>query len=360
MQPTPRLSPRSGLVYSADTGPGITRVRRGRGFEYRRPSGSAVRDASTMRRIASLAVPPAWTHVWINRNPRGHIQATGRDARGRKQFRYHPLWTAHRDADKFSHIVGFCRVLPRIRRRVARDLRAPGLSHEKVIAAIVRLLESTFIRVGNEEYASQNGSFGLTTLRRRHAKVRGATIRLSFRGKSGKDVEAEVTDPRVARVVKRCQELPGQVLFGYVDENGERRTVSSEDVNRYLRETTGGDYTAKDFRTWGGTVLAAVALRGLEGFESETEAKRNVIAAIDKVARRLGNTRAVARRSYVHPAVIEAYVKHELDGHPPVEAAVLEVLRKIPSPRGEEAASRSFGAETRADRAGRVGARSYS
>src|SRR6266571_1129826 len=321
MQPTPRLSPRSGLVYSADTGPGITRVRRGRGFEYRRPSGSAVRDASTMRRIASLAVPPAWTHVWINRNPRGHIQATGRDARGRKQFRYHPLWTAHRDADKFSHIVGFCRVLPRIRRRVARDLRAPGLSHEKVIAA---------------------------------------TVRLSFRGKSGKDVEAEVTDPRVARVVKRCQELPGQVLFGYVDENGERRTVSLEYVNRDLRETTGGDYTAKDFRTWGGTVLAAVALRGLEGFESETEAKRNVIAAIDNVARRLGNMRAVARRSYVHPAVIEAYVEHELDAHPPVEAAVLEVLRKIPSPRGEEAASRSFGAETRADRAGRVGARSYS
>jgi DNA topoisomerase-1 len=317
-----------GLVYSADAGPGITRVRRGRGFEYRRPSGSALRDAAALRRIRSLAVPPAWTDVWINPDPRGHIQATGRDARGRKQSRYHPLWTAHRDADKFSHVVGFCRILPRIRRRVSRDLRAPGLSQEKVIAAIVRLLERTFIRVGNEEYASQNGSFGLTTLRDRHAKVRGATIRLSFRGKGGKEVEAEVTDPRVARVVKRCQDLPGQVLFGYVDENGERRTVSSEDVNDYLRETTGADYTAKDFRTWGGTVLAAVALRALEGFESEAEAKRNVVAAIDKVARRLGNTRAVARRSYVHPAVIDAYVGHELDAARSVEAAVLKLLRK--------------------------------
>ncbi|TMC96504.1 MAG: DNA topoisomerase IB [Chloroflexi bacterium] len=317
-----------GLIYSIDAEPGIKRVRRGRGFQYRRPSGSSVRDAATLRRIAGVAVPPAWTDVWINPNPRGHIQATGRDARGRKQFRYHTLWTAHRDADKFSQVVGFCRVLPRIRRRVSRDLRAPGLSQEKVIAAIVRLLERTFIRVGNEEYASQNGSFGLTTLRDRHAKVRGATIRLSFPGKSGKDVEAEVTDPRVARVVRRCQELPGQVLFGYVDESGERRTVSSEDVNDYLRETTGADYTAKDFRTWGGTVLAAVALRGVEGFESEVAAKRNVVAAIDKVARRLGNTRAVARRSYVHPAVIDAYMEHDLDAALSGESAVLEVLRR--------------------------------
>ena len=294
-----------------------------------------------MRRLASLAVPPAWTDVWINPNPRGHLQATGRDARRRKQFRYHPRWTAERDADKFSHLVGFCRVLPRIRRRVAKDLRAPGLSQEKVVAAIVRLLEATFIRIGNEEYASQNGSFGLTTLRSRHAVVRGGTIRLSFRGKGGKEVEAEVTDPRVARVVKRCQELPGQVLFGYVDENGERRTVSSEDVNDYLRESTGADYTAKDFRTWGGTVLAAVSLRALEGFESEAEAKRNVVVAIDRVARRLGNTRAVSRRSYVHPAVIDSYLDHKLAealtrrtdrrqeraaATPSVEAAVLKLI----------------------------------
>jgi DNA topoisomerase I len=294
-----------------------------------------------MRRLAGLAVPPAWTDVWINPNPRGHLQATGRDARRRKQFRYHPRWTAERDADKFSHLVGFCRVLPRIRRRVARDLRAPGLSQQKVVAAIVRLLEATFIRIGNEEYASQNGSFGLTTLRSRHAIVRGSTIRLSFRGKGGKEVEAEVTDPRVARVVKRCQELPGQVLFGYVDDNGERRTVSSEDVNDYLRESAGADYTAKDFRTWGGTVLAAVSLRALEGFESEAEAKRNVVVAIDRVARRLGNTRAVSRRSYVHPAVIDSYLDHKLAealtrrtdrrqegaaATPSVEAAVLKLI----------------------------------
>ncbi len=299
-----------------------------------------------MRRLAGLAVPPAWTDVWINPNPRGHLQATGRDARRRKQFRYHPRWTAERDADKFSHLVGFCRALPRIRRRVAKDLRAPGLSQEKVVAAIVRLLEATFIRIGNEEYASQNGSFGLTTLRSRHAVVRGGTIRLSFRGKGGKEVEAEVTDPRVARVVKRCQELPGQVLFGYVDENGERRTVSSEDVNDYLRESTGADYTAKDFRTWGGTVLAAVSLRALEGFESEAEAKRNVVVAIDRVARRLGNTRAVSRRSYVHPAVIDSYLDHKLAealtrrtdrrqeraaATPSVEAAVLKLIGRRPS-----------------------------
>jgi DNA topoisomerase-1 len=233
-------------------------------------------------------------------------------------------------------------VLPRIRRRVARDLRKPGLSQEKVVATIVRLLETTFIRIGNEEYVSENGSFGLTTLRDRHAEVRGHTIRLSFRGKSGKDVEAEVTDRRVASVVKRCQDLPGQLLFGYVDETGERRTVSSEDVNTYLRETTGADYTAKDFRTWGGTVLAAVALRALEGFESEAEAKHNVATAIDNVARRLGNTRAVSRRSYVHPAVIDSYLDNRLEealtrradrlldgapATPSVEAAVLKLIR---------------------------------
>lgn len=318
----------SGLTYSSDAEPGITRARRGRGFEYRRPNGSLVRDVSTLRRIASLVIPPAWADVWINPNPRGHLQATGRDARRRKQSVYHPQWTALRDADKFAHLVGFCRALPRIRRRVARDLRTRGLSQQKVVAAIVRLLETTFIRVGNEEYASENKSFGLTTLRDRHAKVRGGTIRLAFRGKSGKDVEAEVTDPRVARVVKKCQDLPGQLLFGYVDESGERRTVSSEDVNDYLRETSGADFTAKDFRTWGGTVLAAVSLRALEGFESEAEAKRNVVAAIDNVARRLGNTRAVSRRSYVHPAVIDSYLERKLEADPSVETAVLKVIRR--------------------------------
>ena len=280
--------------------------------------------------------------MWICANPRGHLQATGRDAKGRKQSRYHPRWTAFRDANKYSRLIGFCRVLPKIRRRVATDLRKPGLSHEKVVATIVRLMETTLIRVGNEEYAKQNGSFGLTTLRDKHAKVRGSTVRLMFRGKSGKDVEAEVTDRRVARVIKQCQELPGQELFAYVDDNGERRTVSSQDVNDYLRETSGEDFTAKDFRTWAGTVLAAVALRELEGYESATEAKRNVVAAIDRVAKRLGNTRAVCRRSYVHPAVLDSYMdgslgrrlvrraERILDSGPitaSVESAVVSLLR---------------------------------
>ena len=238
-----------------------------------------------------------------------------------------------RDAGKYSRLVGFCRVLPRIRRRVARDLRKPGLPHEKVVATVVKLMELTLIRVGNEEYARQNGSFGLTTLRDRHAKVRGGVVRLRFRGKSGKEVEAEVTDRRVARVVKQSQELPGQELFAYIDEHGERCTVSSDDVNNYLRETTGADYTAKDFRTWAGTVLAAAALRELEGFESDAEAKRNVVQALDRVARRLGNTRAVARRSYVHPAVLDSYLDGSLGrapagGTPSVEQSVLTILRR--------------------------------
>ena len=259
------------------------------------------------------------------------MQATGRDARGRKQFRYHSRWTALRDADKYSRLIGFSQALPRIRRRVARDLRRPRLSQEKVTATIVKLLETTMIRVGNEEYARQNGSYGLTTLRDRHAKVRGSTVRLIFTGKTGKEIEAEVTDKRVARVVKQCQELPGQELFAYVDADGERHTVSSQDVNDYLRETTGEDFTAKDFRTWAGTVLAATALRELEGFESATEAKRNVVAAIDRVAKRLGNTRSVCRRAYVHPAVVESYLDGSLDGQlagPAVESAVLSLLRR--------------------------------
>jgi DNA topoisomerase I len=287
-------------------------------------------------------IPPAWEHVWICSSPRGHLQATGRDAKRRKQFLYHPRWTALRDANKYSRLIGFCGVLPKIRRRVARDLRRPGLDQEKVIATIVTLMEMTLIRVGNEEYARQNRSYGLTTLRDRHVKVRGGTVRLMFRGKSGKDVEAEITDRRVVKVIKQCQDLPGQELFAFIDENRERRTVSSQDVNDYLRETTGEDYTAKDFRTWAGTVLAAVVLRELEGFQSETEAKRNVVAAIDRVAARLGNTRAVCRRSYVHPAVLDSYMDGSLGRRlvrraerpldessvtPSDESAVLSLLR---------------------------------
>ena len=288
-----------------------------------------MRDQATLRRITSLAIPPAWEKVWICPHPRGHVQATGRDARGRKQFLYHPKWTKVRDADKYSRLIVFCRVLPRIRRRVARDLRQPGLARERVIAAVVRLLERTLIRVGNAAYARQNKSYGLTTLRDRHAKIRGSTIRLSFRAKSGIEVETEVTDKRLAGVVKKCQDLPGQVLFAYIDDEGERRTISSHDVNDYLRETSGADVTAKDFRTWAGTVLAVAALKELEGFESDVEAKKNVIRAVEKVARKLGNTRAVARRSYVHPAVIDSYLDGSLDkalARQAIDEAVIALL----------------------------------
>ena len=294
-------------------------------------AGERVTDEATLSRIRALAIPPAWTDVWISANPRGHIQATGRDAKGRKLFRYHERWTALRDADKYSRLIGFCAVLPRIRRRVSRDLKRPGLDHDRVVATIVRLMETTLIRVGNEEYARQNGSYGLTTLRNRHAKVEGGTVRLRFKGKSGKEVEAEVSDRRVARIIRRLQELPGQELFEWVDADGGRHSVSSDDVNTYLRETTGQDVTAKDFRTWAGTVLAATALRSLEGFESETDAKRRVLAAIDQVSRRLGNTRAVARRSYVHPAVLdtfmEGWLRDSMNGGS-TEAAVLALLKR--------------------------------
>ena len=318
-------------MYTTDARPGIRRVRRGRGFVYLTSGGDRVSDESTLARIRSLAIPPAWTDVWISPNPRGHIQATGRDAKGRKQFRYHARWTALRDADKYSRLIGFCAVLPRIRRRVSRDLKRPGLDHEKVVATVVRLMETTLIRVGNEEYARQNGSYGLTTLRHRHVRVKGSTVRLMFKGKSGKEVEAEVSDRRIARVIRQLQELPGQELFEWVDAEGVRHSVSSEDVNGYLRETTGDDFTAKDFRTWAGTVLAASALKGLEGFESETDAKRRIVAALDHVSRRLGNTRAVARRSYVHPAVLDTFMEGSLRdalATGSTEAAVLRLLKR--------------------------------
>ena len=298
----------AGLVYTSDSEPGIRRMRKGRGFAYIGTDGRTVHDAGTLERIRSLAVPPAWKHVWICERSRGHLQATGRDARGRKQFRYHPKWRKTREADKYAKLPQFARSLPRLRARVARDLRLSGLPREKVIATIVKLLETTFMRIGNEEYARDNGSFGLTTLRDRHVKVNGATVRFVFRGKSGRDIEVGITNRRVAGVVKRCEELPGQMLFQYVDEDGGRRQISSDDVNTYLREVTGQDFTAKDFRTWAGTVLAAGALRDAAPFDSEAEAARNVAAAIDHVASMLGHTRAICRRSYVHPAVIDAYL----------------------------------------------------
>lgn len=311
--PASEAAAEAGLVYTSDLEPGIRRVRKGSAFVYLATDGKQVRDTATLNRIQSLVIPPGWEHVWITTRPRGHLQATGRDKRGRKQPLYHPRWRVVRDANKFDRMVGFARKLPRIRRRVARDIRRSGLPREKVVATIVKLLEMTFARIGNEEYARENRSFGLTTLRDRHVTVRGATVRFLFTGKSGREVAVDLTDRRVARVIKRCEDLPGQMLFQYLDDDGKRRVVTSDDVNQYLREATGEDYTAKDFRTWGGTVLAVSALREMLNFESAIEAKRNVIHGIDSVARKLGHTRAVCRRAYVHPAVIEAYMDRSLE-----------------------------------------------
>ena len=337
----------AGLVYVNDDDPGIRRLRSGRGFRYVAPNGSTVKDPKELRRIKSLAVPPAWSDVWICPTTRGHIQATGRDARGRKQYRYHPAWRETRDRTKYDRMLAFGEALPAMRRRVREDLARPDLPREKVLATVVRLLDLTNIRVGNTRYAKDNGSFGLTTMRDRHADVSGETIRFEFRGKGGKLHTVDVRDPRVARIVKRCQEIPGQRLFQYIDEDGSRRGVASEDVNVYLREIGGQDLTAKDFRTWSGTVLALRALLPLEAAASEKEARRAVTGAIEAVAEVLGNTVAVCRACYVHPAVIDAYVNGSManvrlrrvrtkgqaapDRLRPHEAALLRLLRSQPA-----------------------------
>jgi DNA topoisomerase I len=303
-----RAADAAGLRYVTDTQPGIRRLRRGRAFRYVGPRGRPVLDPATVRRIRSLVVPPAWRDVWICRDPRGHVQATGRDARGRKQYRYHPRWRAVRDDAKYGRMLAFGTALPILRERTAEDVARRGLSRRKVLAAVVRLLEATLIRVGNEEYARDNGSFGLTTLRDRHASVRGATVRFRFKGKSGKAHEIGVQDRTLSRIVRRCQELPGQELFQYLDGHGHRRAVTSSDVNDYLREVTGQDFTAKDFRTWAGTVLAAWALPDAGAARTKAEARRNVARAIATVAARLGNTAAICRKCYVHPVVLDAYL----------------------------------------------------
>jgi DNA topoisomerase I len=333
----------AGLRYATDARPGISRRRSGRGFSYRDAEGKVVRDGDVLARIKALAIPPAWTDVWICPWPNGHLQATGRDVRGRKQYRYHPRWHDRRGADKFERMVEFAEALPRIRERCEADLARPGLPREKVLAAVVRLLELTLIRVGNDEYARLNKSFGLTTLRDRHATIEGARVRFRFRGKSGQMHEVGLRDRRLARVIRRCQELPGQELFQYVDEEGEVRDVTSDDVNAYLREAA-GPFTAKDFRTWAGTVLAYRALRALQPADGEAGDRRAVVEAVRQTADRLGNTPAVARGSYVHPAVLEAYMDGSLGSalvevaeeqvEPPQEAddveeqAVAELLRQ--------------------------------
>jgi DNA topoisomerase-1 len=315
----------AGLRYVTDKIPGITRHRSGTGFRYVSPHGTTLRDAKEVQRIKSLAIPPAWTSVWICPNPLGHLQATGRDARGRKQHRYHPRWRLVRDEAKYHRILEFAEGLPAVRRAVDADLATPGLSRRKVIAAVVQLLEKTLIRVGNEEYARDNDSFGLTTLRARQVKVNGSKVRFHFRGKSGVEHAIELEDRRMASIVRRVRDLPGQELFQYVDEDGAQRSIGSDDVNAYLKEISGEDFTSKDFRTWAGTVLAARALARLGAFDSQAQAKRNVVTAVEAVAGLLGNTAAVCRKCYIHPAVIESYLEGRLDAA--TDAALLRLLR---------------------------------
>ena len=301
------------LRHTSDRRPGITRRRAGRGFVYRDADGRTIRDPDVLARVRALAVPPAWIEVWICPAPNGYLQATGRDARGRKQYRYHKRYRNRREAAKYERLIAFASALPKIRARVDHDLARNGLDREKVLAAIVRLLELTLIRVGNDEYARLNRSFGLTTLRDRHASVRGSSVRFRFRGKSGRLHEVGLRDRRLAAIVRRCQDLPGQELFQYVGEDGEPVDIASDDVNDYLRSIA-PEVTAKDFRTWAGTVLAYRALRALDPPESDREATRNVVAAIRETAGLLGNTPAVCRKAYVHPVVVEAYLDGRLRG----------------------------------------------
>jgi DNA topoisomerase-1 len=334
----------AGLRYVSDDGPGYKRRAKGSSFEYLDTEGKRIRDEQRLLRIKRLAIPPAWSDVWICASANGHIQATGRDARGRKQYIYHIRWRELRDENKFERLADFAKALPKVRRRVARDMKLPGMPREKVLATIVRLLERTFIRIGNEEYARENKSFGLTTIKDRHARVKGAQVRFRFRGKSGRQHEVDVTDRRIAKIISTCQDLPGQDLFQYVNDNGDVQGIASQDVNDYLREISGESFTAKDFRTWGGTVLAAMALSAQEKFENKKQAKANVKTAICAVAELLGNTPAICRKCYIHPGVIEYYLaRGPIAGITPIhkkaervhfrsaEVAVLKFLRALNS-----------------------------
>jgi DNA topoisomerase-1 len=325
-----------GLRYVNLAAPGLRRIRSGRGFRYTTARGVAMRDPATLARIRHLAIPPAWNDVWIATDARAHIQAVGRDAKGRKQYRYHALWREARDEAKYERLGDFAKRLPGLRARTARDLTRPDLDRAKVVAAVVRLLEATLIRVGNEEYARQNRSYGLTTLRNRHATVSGARVEFRFRGKSKRDHVVVVKDRPLGAIVKACQDLPGRALFQYLDERGRRRVLTSADVNAYLREALSADFSAKDFRTWAGTVLAACLLRQTAPPRSERDGKRQLTRAIESVSSRLGNTPAICRRSYVHPAVIEAY----LDGSLPEAPGAIDRVRS--RLKGDERALLSF------------------
>jgi DNA topoisomerase I len=333
----------AGLRYVSDDKPGIRRKKAGKGFTYARADGSRLSEPEVLKRIRALAIPPAWTDVWICPFADGHIQATGRDAKGRKQYRYHARFREVRESTKYEHVVAFADALPSIREKVREHMGLRGLPRKKVLATVVHLLETTLIRVGNDDYAKQNNSYGLTTLKNRHVAVDGNEVRFRFTGKSGKQWSLRVRDRRVAKIIRACQELPGQELLQYLDETGKSQDVTSTDVNEYLREITGKDFTAKDFRTWAGTVLAAMALRELESFDTAAQAKRNLRAAIEKISVRLGNTPTICRKCYVHPQVLNSYMdgnlvlelKPEADGElgggmedlKSEEAAVLALLR---------------------------------
>ncbi len=317
--------------------PGISRKRSGKGFSYIQPDGTKLRDRDTLERIEALVIPPAWTEVWICPDPDGHIQVTARDAKGRKQYRYHERWRAVRDETKFEKMIAFGMALPKIRERVQADLARHGLPRERVLAAVVQLLGSTFIRVGNAEYERNNDSYGLTTLHDEHVDIHGATLHFEFRGKSGKDHAIDLKDRRLAKIVQRSQDVPGEHLFQYCDEQGNYHAVTSSDVNTYIREISGADFTAKDFRTWGGTTLALLQLEGFDPCDDEKTAKKNVTTMIKAVAEQLGNTTTVCRKYYIHPAVIDCYLRGDLsqyllnvshkNGLNPEEAAVMKLLK---------------------------------
>jgi DNA topoisomerase I len=335
--PPPESARLAGLRYVDDLHtPGIRRIGSKTRVRYVAPNGRTISAPAELQRIKSLVIPPAWTDVWICPDPRCHLQATGRDARGRKQYRYHPRWREVRDEAKYGRLIAFAQALPKIRHRTDVDLRKPRLAREKVLAAVVQLLEKTLIRVGNEEYAKDNGSFGLTTFRDQHAKIKGGSLRFEFKGKSGVAHAVDLQDRRLAKIVKACRDLPGYELFQYVDDDGKRQTVDSADVNAYLREISGEDFTAKDFRTWAGTVLAAKALAEVARFKSNAEAKRNIVKAIESVAKKLGNTKAVCRKCYIHPAILDAY----MDGATiqTVKSRAAKLARTPAALTGEEAA----------------------
>ncbi|WP_277963449.1 DNA topoisomerase IB [Pseudomonas sp. RIT-To-2] len=327
----PELPP--DLHYVDDSQPGLRREREGDHFVYFTAKGALIEDPAVIKRINALAVPPAYTDVWICADPRGHLQATGRDARGRKQYRYHARWREVRDENKYARMVAFGNALPKLRKQLESHLALPGLDRNKIMATVIYLLDTTLIRVGNSQYARDNKSYGLTTLRNRHVEIKGSAIEFHFRGKSGVEHRVSVKDKRVARIVKRCLELPGQHLFQYLDDQGERHTVTSSDINAYLQDMTGADFTAKDYRTWAGSALALAMLRELH-WQPEPEAKRQIVEMVKAVARTLGNTPAVCRRCYIHPAVLERYVLGEL--------AKLPKPRKRKGLRLEEVALATF------------------